>query len=347
MRLINLLQLVYISSCLSLTDSEIRIAGGNQVGLKTEELKGMVKILNFGPNINDKVGPITTKKGNDKAMKDMFLFSNAAYCEMKKIIAWKCKHCVSVDKSLKMSKVFSISEMEGDLFGYVGESKGRIILAFRGTQNLANIITDATLVLETYTTRKGVEFSIHKGMREAVELLLPTTIEHLNYFKEKHPNSPIYITGHSLGGSLANLISMYLEDLGHIQWENTHVYTYGQPRVGDQRYADYINTRTGATFLRVVTNGDLFSNLPNRLQEYSHNGHLNFRVNNKEVKECSTAMEQPKCFNFLDPGTIRQHVLYLGYDMASDCVNIAGTGALKLLKYLDPLILSKFKDLPI
>ncbi|KXN67211.1 alpha/beta-hydrolase [Conidiobolus coronatus NRRL 28638] len=347
MRLINLLQLIYISSYHSLTNPKIKIAGSNQIGLKANELKGMIKILKSGPNINDFVEPVITKKGNDKDMMDMFFFSNAAYCDLQMISAWSCKLCTPVDKSLKMSEVFPITAMGDDLFGYVGESKGRIILAFRGTQNAANVVTDLNLVTDTYTTRKGVEFSIHKGFKKAVELLLPTAVEHLKYFKRKYPYAPIYITGHSLGGGIANLLSMYLEDLGHTQWKNTHVYTYGQPRVGDQRYADYIDTRKGATFLRVVTEGDIFTNLPTRLQDYSHNGHLNFRVNNIEVKECDTPMEQPKCYGFIDAVAIRDHVLYLGYDMSIDCVDIGGTGALKLLKYLDPLILNRLNDLPI
>lgn len=46
----------------------------------------------------------------------------------------------------------------------------------------------------------------------------------------KYPHKKIYITGHSLGGALALFAAVELS----LNYTVTAVYTYGQPRVGNQ-----------------------------------------------------------------------------------------------------------------
>ncbi|KXN72401.1 alpha/beta-hydrolase [Conidiobolus coronatus NRRL 28638] len=271
-------------------------------------------------------------------MRDMFLYSNAAYCDIQMISTWSCKQCKSADSSLVMSEIKQINDEYGNLFGYIGVNRNRIILAFRGTQNLPNVLTDVNYVLDKYKTKKGIEFGIHRGVKQAVESLLSVTIEHLKYFKGKYknmPNIPIYITGHSLGGSLANLMTMRLEDLEYIKWENTRLYTFGQPRVGDQNYANYINSQSKLTYRRVVVDQDIFTNTPNRLLGYSHSGHLHFRKNNVEDKSCDKDVEQPRCYNFVNPATISHHTNYLGYRMTDNCVKLPVIGEAQKVEIID------------
>ena len=67
-------------------------------------------------------------------------------------------------------------------------------------------------------------------------------------------SNPCYITGHSLGGALATLISAYLAvKYPHM---NIHLYTYASPIVGNAGFRDYFNKLVPNSF-RIQNNGDI------------------------------------------------------------------------------------------
>ena len=54
---------------------------------------------------------------------------------------------------------------------------------------------------------------------------------------EKHKdNEGILITGHSLGGAIATI---FAADLISIGYDNTIIYTFGAPRVGNSQFTDW------------------------------------------------------------------------------------------------------------
>jgi predicted lipase len=52
-------------------------------------------------------------------------------------------------------------------------------------------------------------------------------------------NFILQTVGHSLGGALASLLSTYVVDQRIYDGRRVTLVTLGQPRVGDQEYADY------------------------------------------------------------------------------------------------------------
>ena len=56
---------------------------------------------------------------------------------------------------------------------------------------------------------------------------------------EAHPNSTIFVNGHSLGGALAVFaaldIKLYLKPS-----KKMTLYTYGQPRTGNEKFSDLL-----------------------------------------------------------------------------------------------------------
>lgn len=81
----------------------------------------------------------------------------------------------------------------------------------------------------------------------------------------KHPSAKVYVTGHSLGGALAVLYSgmLYYNDEKSIVEKLAAVYTFGQPRVGDEKFAAYMRQKlVDSAYFRVVYCNDLVPRVP-------------------------------------------------------------------------------------
>jgi len=86
--------------------------------------------------------------------------------------------------------------------------------------------------------------------------------------KKKIPR--FFVTGHSLGGAIAQLCGLYLHVLfGHRS--SVYIYVYGVPRVGDTQFAEFLNKRVPHTY-RLVYRGDVMTTLPRGLGYYKHSG---------------------------------------------------------------------------
>ncbi len=70
---------------------------------------------------------------------------------------------------------------------------------------------------------------------------------------KNHPNIPVYITSHSLGGALAILVTRLL-----VSSSQGACYTFGGPRVGTSQVDDEIKT----PIYRVVNSADAVSRVP-------------------------------------------------------------------------------------
>uniref|UniRef100_A0AC34GEW9 Fungal lipase-like domain-containing protein n=1 Tax=Panagrolaimus sp. ES5 TaxID=591445 RepID=A0AC34GEW9_9BILA len=56
-------------------------------------------------------------------------------------------------------------------------------------------------------------------------------------FKNRHTDYSLWITGHSLGAAMAAIAGGTISKLGYFPPEKTALYTFGEPRVGNQDYA--------------------------------------------------------------------------------------------------------------
>lgn len=82
-----------------------------------------------------------------------------------------------------------------------------------------------------------------------------------------HPNLPLYVTGHSLGAALAALAA---SELAHGQsLPVTAVYTFGQPRVGNQAFQAFYNTGPHVAW-RVTHWKDPVPHLPMKALGFHH-----------------------------------------------------------------------------
>ena len=131
---------------------------------------------------------------------------------------------VDVSILIEMAKYCEIiydegKEIEENEFAYkVVQDRGVTIIIFRGTNNGRNVLTD--LDARPFRDRKlGVQ--VHRGFRDAAEKLRDEIIS--NHALEE----TIILTGHSLGGAIAQIIGLWLEDDAY----EVQIYSFGSPSV--------------------------------------------------------------------------------------------------------------------
>ena len=103
----------------------------------------------------------------------------------------------------------------------VKQDNGITIIVIRGTANITNIQSDIDVRLVDDTR---LSINLHKGFRDAslgvMEIIDSThTVEHT-----------VHVTGHSLGGAIAQIIGMWLHKRSH----NVQVFSYGSPKVSNE-----------------------------------------------------------------------------------------------------------------
>ena len=110
----------------------------------------------------------------------------------------------------------------------VKQDNGVTIIVIRGTANLANIQSDIDVRL---VKDDDLEIYLHKGFRDAsVSVMSSIDNTFLNNAKKYTVEHTVHITGHSLGGAIAQIIGMWLHKRGH----NVQIFSYGSPKVSNQ-----------------------------------------------------------------------------------------------------------------
>ena len=138
------------------------------------------------------------------------------------------------------------------------------ILTIAGTENLKDVeinfrvgrvhLNDDT-TLDYKEKNLGDKIFVHRGFRDYADVVLSDGLaERLKTSLEKNPHETLYITGHSLGGSVATIAAIRLTDSG-VDKNQLKVITFGAPAVGSRalakNYADKID------LTRVVMRGDV------------------------------------------------------------------------------------------
>jgi hypothetical protein len=136
---------------------------------------------------------------------------------------------------------------------FVARKDNHAIIAFRGTSNLLDVVTDLNALLVGY--RGGGK--VHRGFAKAPDTVWPKLKEAVNALPE---TDRVFVTGHSLGGALAQLAAYRIGlELGR---RVQAVYGYGSPRVGDRKFAGRYSKRLGDRTFLYVNGGDPVARVP-------------------------------------------------------------------------------------
>ena len=151
---------------------------------------------------------------------ELAYMSSIAYESTTSIDAWNCPRC----SKYHLSNTKSFSNSVGDLQGFTGYSStlGGIVLAFRGSSNIQNWIINLSTNMVAYPNCNGCK--VHNGFYAGWNLAKSLVNGQIQSLRALYRNTPIYITGHSLGGALASLAAVDVKSLfGNV----AALYTYG------------------------------------------------------------------------------------------------------------------------
>jgi hypothetical protein len=136
-------------------------------------------------------------------------------------------------------------------------------VSVRGTCNSHNAMQDINFFKDK-SKRLGI--NIHSGFHRTSEVIADDLLTRLDKSYE------VYVTGHSLGGASALVVSWYLN---HANFNVAECITFGQPKVTDSKG---IRIMCGAVNLtRVVNETDVVPLVPptgTHLDRYAHSGRL-------------------------------------------------------------------------
>jgi len=112
-------------------------------------------------------------------------------------------------------------------------------------------------------------------------------------------NSKIYVTGHGLGGALAILSAV---DIQQIYQFADAIYTFGQPRVGNIQFAAFYTKNFPDTY-RIINNADVVPHLPVSQAGFFHSSYEEWYQNQMTTyKTCEG--DQSGCSNSLPVNTL-------------------------------------------
>ena len=156
-----------------------------------------------------------------------------------------------------------IQDKTTDTQAFVAWDVEAVFVAFRGTetQKVQDIAVDAAAVFAKGPFAKS---RIHAGFGTSLAAVWDRVVAAVT--AAQTGGQSLWLTGHSLGGALAALAAARFCSAKKPVWG---LYTFGQPRVGDDAFADTFNQRMRGRSFRYVNHSDIVPRVPPRVVGYA------------------------------------------------------------------------------
>lgn len=260
--------------------------------------------------------------------------SSIAYCADVPVMAtWNCTRCNEVKDFTPHTVVY---DLKWDVLGYSGYHKqmNAIVVSFRGTDstNWGNWVENlrSYRMNKLYPVPGFPRAMVHVGFhmlwtQSDLQANITASVEAL---LKAHPGARLYVTGHSMGGALANLAALDLK----FKYNFTYVgvWTYGAPRVGNFDYYSLFETVVDESW-RFTHNRDVVPSLPPQLMGFHHTAREVWLVDatgpggteiDQKVLMCDDSGEDPSCHDSACMmglcTSVADHLDYLGIHMYRD-----------------------------
>lgn len=201
-------------------------------------------------------------------------FASTAYCNPSTTINWSCS--ANCQANPDFLPVASGGDGDETQFWYVGfsPSQNTVIVAHQGTDTSEFFadLTDADFFLESLDSSlfPGIPSSVevHNGFASEQASTAPTILSYVKQTLSQHGTSSVTVVGHSLGAALALIDGVYL----HLQLSSASVRVvgYGMPRVGNQDFANWVDSNLGGHVTHINNEEDPIPIVPGRFLDFVH-----------------------------------------------------------------------------
>jgi len=206
-----------------------------------------------------------------------------------------------------------------DVQGYVGviPSTRTIYVTIRGSSSVLNWMDDFEVKLVDYATYPDCSCTVHNGFYRSALAITNKTVDTVKMLHKKYRGYTVITTGHSYGASVSVLLAMELIKSGVT---DVDVYNYGQPRIGDTRFAGFVNTVIQNVW-RTTHYQDIVPHVPPIVLHYMHFCREIYEDEYGSLTTCSeTVCEDPVCsgqFNLVNTST-DDHLYYLRHRLGCE-----------------------------
>ena len=252
----------------------------------------------------------TAQSYNPNLAMSALYFCKAAYCDASAISSWSCGAC-SYHPGMQSVSVFTNSSIESQGFTGYDSNMNAVIVAFRGSSNIPNWISDLNFFKTSYPYCSGCE--VHRGFFHEWQSLMGPMMPTIRGLVSQY-NAPVLVTGHSLGAAVTILAAM---DIIRSITSSVTVYNFGEPRVGTPVFTQWATSQlAGGRQFRVTHERDPVPHVPPMDFGFLHAPHELWYDNDGSTtwKDCqdSASAEDPSCSDSIIPYGIDNHLLYLG-----------------------------------
>jgi hypothetical protein len=187
------------------------------------------------------------------------------------------------------------------------------VVAFRGSVDTANWILNLKTTRTSYDLCDGC--SVHVGFNQGFNSVKAQVDAHISYLLSIYRQNRFMVTGHSLGGALGVMAAAHIQNIyGNV----VQLYTMGQPRVGNDKFAAFMTGFIPNTY-RIIDYADQVPHVPQSILGFKHEGfEIWYQRGMQEYKICPS--ESKECSNQLNILQLTQAdhkmVLYLQLKVA-------------------------------
>ena len=252
-------------------------------------------------------------------------FAGAAYCAGtlgRGVEDWSCSSCKN-HPNVENRTVISKGSVLFDFNAFVAYDKDEntVVVSIAGTDPLKirDYIDDFDASMIPYAQCDGCK--VHQGFWSSYELGAEETKSAVDYLLNAYQGAKLTVTGHSLGGIVAVLAALDLQQAGHVV---DSVITFGEPRGGNDAFATFAGESLPATnTFRLTHYTDPIPQLAPRALGFRHHTneiYYSERDSDGAYLVCSSVDgEDETCQNSLAVCVnLDMHLHYVGFDFVGN-----------------------------
>ncbi|KAJ9056760.1 hypothetical protein DSO57_1029701 [Entomophthora muscae] len=255
-------------------------------------MAGKLRMQREGTVANDR--RVKVQPWPESPAKYFFPVAGLTYCSDQELLEFNGTYSKEIGPNFHITNILNHAIFDTRAIIGVNSARKEIILAFRGTQSGLNLLED--FVFSHTPMNVAPLATVHTGFKNIADAMAPEYIQALHHLltTSSYRDYNVVVTGHSLGGALAHIASIHVQQGLEIDWERIRVVTFGQPRVGNLEFARWFNQQP-VTYTRIVNENDPVPHVPPIVAGYIH-AHLERYIQANKSRICNTdSMEDPAC----------------------------------------------------